>query len=422
MDKVIIVECISTSMNYVHDIRQRGLEPVILETYNDDGGKEEARRQANYVHMEKPLPRRIQAKPDYNDTLELVRAENPILLLPGAEMSVELATKLAHDLGLKSNDPKNLPQMTRKSEMHKALKDAGLRYIRGEMVANVEEALSFWEGIDKKPVVIKPTHSAGAVSVHICDNEDQIAAGVKDIIGTEDMFGELNDKALIQEKIGGTEYIANTVSCEGENYVTSVYKYKKRPIPGGSMLYDINENIMDSEITAQEKELMEYAQKAVKAIGIEYGPVHGEYMLDDEGPVLMEVNCRICGGDMTREFLDTMFGHHETDRSLECYFDPDKFKEHMNAGYKTTGKGFFKLLRVLEDIDIVDAPICKIAEKLPSFISYVGIEPDKKLHMKKTVDLYTNGGKFSFASHDAAQAKRDCDEIDRIEKQDYDSM
>ena len=143
MDKVVIVECISTSMHYVHDLRQRNIEPVILETYNDDGGKEEARRQANYVHMEKPLPRRIQALPNYEDTLELVRKENPILVLPGSEMSVELATNLAHDLGLKSNNPKNLPAMTRKSEMHNACKRAGLRYIKGQMVANVEEALKF---------------------------------------------------------------------------------------------------------------------------------------------------------------------------------------------------------------------------------------------------------------------------------------
>ena len=143
MDKVVIVECISTSMHYVHDLRQLGLEPVILETYNDDGGKEEARRHANYVHMEKPLPRRIQALPNYEDTLALVKSENPILVLPGSEMSVELATTLANDLGLKCNKKENIPQMTRKSEMHNALKRAGLRYIKGEMVGSVEEALAF---------------------------------------------------------------------------------------------------------------------------------------------------------------------------------------------------------------------------------------------------------------------------------------
>lgn len=260
------------------------------------------------------------------------------------------------------------------------------------------------------------------MGVHICNTESQIRNGVENIVGQLDMFGAVNDKALIQERINGTEFIVNTISCKGQNYVSAVYKYKKRAIPGGAMLYDINENIMDSEVTPEIQGIMDYAQKVVSAIGIEYGPVHGEYMLDDEGPVLMEVNCRICGGDMSMKFLDVQFGHHETDRSLEAYLDEDKFTERMKTGYKTAGKGYFKLLRVLESIDIVDAPICRIAEKMPSFISYVGIEPNKKLHMTKTVDLYTNGGKFAFASHDAQQAKHDCMEIDRIEREEYDSM
>lgn len=236
------------------------------------------------------------------------------------------------------------------------------------------------------------------------------------------MFGNPNDKALIQERINGTEYIVNTVSCKGENYVTAVYKYKKRAIPGGAMLYDTNENIMEGEITPEIQGIMDYAQKVVDAIGIEYGPVHGEYMLDDEGPVLMEVNCRICGGDMSMEFLDKQFGHHETNRSLEAYFEPEKFAERKAAGYKTTGKGVFKLLRVLEDIDIVDAPICRIAESMPSFIFYKGIEPNKKLHMPKTINLYSNGGKFAFASHDAEQVYKDVAEMSRIERDEYDSM
>lgn len=236
------------------------------------------------------------------------------------------------------------------------------------------------------------------------------------------MFGGINDKALIQERINGTEYIVNTVSCAGDSYVTAVYVYKKIPIPGGSMLYDLNENILDSEITPQIQEIMDYAQQVVKAIGIDYGPVHGEFMLDEEGPVLMEVNCRICGGDMAMEFLDTQFGHHETDRSLEAYLNPDKFEERKKTGYTTTGKGYLKVLRILEDIDIVDAPICRMAETLPSLISYKGIEPNKKMHLPKTVDLYSNGGKFYLASNDPIQAKNDCMELDRIEKEEYNSM
>lgn len=271
-------------------------------------------------------------------------------------------------------------------------------------------------------MVIKPTHSAGAVGVHICHDENHIKTAIKNLIGAYDMFGGVNEEALIQERIDGTEYIVNTVSCKGKSYVTAVYVYKKRPIPGGSMLYDINENILESEITPKIKEIMNYAQKVVEAIGIEYGPVHGEYMVDENGPVLMEVNCRICGGDMSMKFLDTQFGHHETNRSLEAYLDEEKFAQRLQEGYKTTGKGYYKVLRIMESVDIVDAPICRMAERLPSFIGYVGIEPNKKMHLSKTVDLYTNGGKFSFASHDAAQAKADCDEISRIERDEYDTM
>lgn len=422
MDKVIIVECISTSMNYVPDLRSLGYEPIILEVYTDDGGKEEKRRQENYANMQKPLPRIIKAKPNYQDTLELVKRENPILVLPGSEISVELATRLANDLGLKSNPTENINKMTRKYDMHKACRDAGLRHIRGKMVYNTQEALEFWKSIGNKDVVVKPTHSAGAVSVHICSNEQQIINGLNNIIGKPDTFGEINTGALIQEKIDGTEYIVNTLTCNGQTYITAVYVYRKRAIPGGSMLYDINTNIMNSEITPEIENLMKYALDVVKAIGIKYGPVHGEYMIDEDGPVLMEVNCRICGGDMSRKFLETMFGHHETDRSLEAYLDPAKFKQRLSDGYKTTGKGYFKLLRILEDIDIKDAPICRVVEKMPSFIEYVGIKPNEKMHLPKTINLYTNGGKFSFASHDPQLAIQDCSELDRIEREEYDSM
>lgn len=140
----------------------------------------------------------------------------------------------------------------------------------------------------------------------MCNTADQIKDGVEDIIGNPDMFGAINNEALIQERIGGTEYIVNTVSHKGENYITACYKYLKHEIPGGSMLYDMNENILESEVTPEIENLMEYAKKVVNAIGIEYGPVHGEFMIDDKGPVLMEVNCRICGGDMTSKFLEIM--------------------------------------------------------------------------------------------------------------------
>lgn len=143
MKKIVVVDCVSTSMIYLKDIKEMGMEPIILESWCDNDPKVLARREANYAYLEVEKPRVIQGYEKYEDTLELVRKENPLLVLPGAEMSVEMATNLAYDLGLCGNDPKYLNQMTRKSEMHNALKRAGLRYIKGKMIASVDEALKF---------------------------------------------------------------------------------------------------------------------------------------------------------------------------------------------------------------------------------------------------------------------------------------
>ncbi|MDO5328499.1 MAG: ATP-grasp domain-containing protein [Coriobacteriia bacterium] len=422
MDKIIVVECISTSMNYIPDIRNLGYEPVILETYNDDGGKQKARREANYKNMPGEMPRTIEAKPSYEETLELVKAENPILVLPGSEMSVELATHLANDLGLKCNKAENLMMMTRKSEMQNACKRAGLRYVKGEMVASFDDAVKFFNDNGRRPVVVKPTHSAGSLSVHVCTNEEEIKAGFDDVFGSRDMFGGLNDKVLIQECIEGTEYIVNTINSEGESYISASYVYKKIQLPGGAKIYDYTESLTKDEITPELQEMFDYAIKVMRAIGIEYGPVHSEFMIDDKGPVLIEVNCRICGGDMKGEFLDTMFGHHESNLSLEAYLDHDAFMKRKQRGYNPPGKGCFKTLIVREDIDIVDAPIVRVAKSLPTFVSCVGLYEHTPMHLKKTIDLYSNGGKLSFASSDVAQVIADREEIRRIERDEYDTM
>lgn len=48
-------------------------------------------------------------------------------------------------------------------------------------------------------------------------------------------------------------------------------------------------------------------------------------MLDEDGPVLIEVNCRPCRGHMDEEFLDNISGQHETDSIPDSYLNPERF-------------------------------------------------------------------------------------------------
>ena len=45
--------------------------------------------------------------------------------------------------------------------------------------------------------------------------------------------------------------------------------------------------------------MIEYALKVADAIGIRYGMVHGEYMLDENGPVLIDVPHQNMKGEVT---------------------------------------------------------------------------------------------------------------------------
>lgn len=60
----------------------------------------------------------------------MVRQYDPLLILPGTEKGVVLATRLAYDLNLKGNSIENIDAMTLKNEMQNRIRERGLRSIR----------------------------------------------------------------------------------------------------------------------------------------------------------------------------------------------------------------------------------------------------------------------------------------------------
>ena len=132
-------------------------------------------------------------------------------------------------------------------------------------------------------------------------------------------YASKNNELLIQERINGTEYIVNTVSHKGIHRVTLVWKYNKVKTSEGAIIFDACETV--NKLSLGEAEMVEYAFSVADALDIQYGPVHGEYMIDEDGPVLIEVNCRPCGANMPAEYLDQISGQHETDSILDAYLN-----------------------------------------------------------------------------------------------------
>lgn len=403
--RIVVVEPMSTAFNYLEDIRQRGYEPVILESYIPEGYARkmiDEERKIKYGRIKYPITI-IKEAPDYEVTLQRIRELDPLLVIPGGEEGVVTGTRLADDLGLTGNASSNLPKMTQKSVMHQALKEAGLRFIRGEEVSSYEDCLRFLETIGKEDLVLKHVHGVASVGVHLVHGREELLTAFRQEQTAESMFGESENRLLIQERIFGEEYIVNTISRNGVPALTSVFHYFKKQMPSGAIIYRGYEVV--TELGPKETELVEYAFHTVQALGITDGPVHGEYMIYEEGPVPIEANCRVMGGSTPGRYLDQVFGYHETDIILDCMLDRDYHRNFLQRFYKPLRKGFAKDFYSDRDKTISSSGIIPILLNMRSYYSGWVENAGKTDMLHETIDLETATG-YAFLVHDDPEVTR----------------
>lgn len=415
---IVVVHCISTGINYIQDIIDRNYNPVILELKPSDDSEDARNTMLKRVtaayDMIKADYDLIYEKDSYDETLEMVKELDPLLVIPGNEEGVILATKLANDLNLLCNPIENLNAMTLKNEMHNRLAENNLRSIKGEVVNSVDEAIDFYESEGLKKVVVKPVYSAGSVGVRLCADKEEMINALNELFNSKSAYGTELKEFLIQEYIDGEEYVVNTVSCDGVHRVTTIWKYHKIKTPEGGHVYDYDETI--GELGIGESALVEYAYDVADALGIKYGPVHGEYMVDENGPVLIEVNCRPHGGTLDAKFLDRISGQHETDSSLDSYLNPDKFYQERIKPYNLYAYGILKSIIVPKDITAKSSPLKNIGSNLKSHHkTLIGNIEGSRLFIK-TQDIDTSPGDIFLVHEDKNQVRNDLEFLRSLEQ------
>jgi len=415
-NRIVVAEPMSTAFNFLEDIRERGFEPVILESYIPEGYARslmDAERQSKYSRIDYPITI-IREKPEYEETLQEIRDLDPALVLVGGEEGVIIGTRLAYDLGMPGNPVSNIDKMTQKNAMHRTLRDAGLRYIRSAEVCSFEDCLRFMEKTGLEDVVLKHDHGVASVGVHMVHGREEVLEAFRQEETTENMFGDEENRLMLQERIFGEEYIVNTISRNGIPALTSVFRYYKKQLASGAIVYRGLETVM--ELGKKERELVEYAFETVRALGISDGPVHGEYMIDEKGPVLIEVNCRVMGGSAPIDFLDKVFGYHETDVILECMLDSDYHSEFLKRPYRPLRKGYVKDFYSDADKPISSSGIVPIVLNLRSYNSGWLENAGKTSIIHETIDLETETGCVYLVHDDPEVTKKDFDLLMLIEE------
>lgn len=414
MENILIVDAFSTGINYITDIVDRNYQPVVLyELLPEQHNKTFDDWRARIKNRYKDVAIFIDEQEKFEDTVALVKKYDPKYVVPGSEGGVELAMRITAALGLPGNDINNIPNFTKKDCMHESLKKAGKRYIKGELVNSLEEALAFFDNNKLKACVVKPTHGAGSVGVRMCESREELIENYNEVSASVNMFGETDVKILVQEKINGTEYIVNTVSYNGVHRLASIWRYRKEVVKGGGKAYDYCESINSLETGCSR--LVRYAFDTLDAIGFTYGAVHGEYMVDENGPVLIETNCRPMGGGMSADYVDRIFGHHETDNILDTYLHPEWHMEMAKKPYKTYEYAVAKDFIVKQDTTANVLPVLTIVRHLKSFHSaeLAGALGGK---LARTVDLETSGGTINLVHPDPLVLDHDLQFLRKIEK------
>lgn len=414
-ENIVIVEPVSTGVNYIHDIRELGYNPISLEIYQTEENFDRLRAFHDGVYAlngEEP-PQFINADKSYEKTLEMIRELNPIAVIPGCDEGIILATKLAHDLGLPGNDPKNLKKMMSKQHMHEALKKAGIRYIKSQVITSFDEAKEFASNLDNPYVVVKPSIGKSTMGVCICKTDDELKEALK--INKElsfDIASDDDEDIIIQEYIGGEEFIIDSVCCEGHNRVIAALRYEKFVIEGRGAVYDYAEAIDESH--PYFKQLAEYNDKVIEALDLKYGAIHGEYKFDENGPVLIEMNCRVSGPFQKYTLVDTVWGEHSTEVSLESYINPEKCIEKSDKPLELLSDYIIKVIIIYKDIDVVKSNVESAFDDLESFRYGISFGDDQVY--PKTVDLATSGGMVFLTNKNKEKLLEDLQEIKRIEE------
>ena len=264
---VLVVEPISTGMNYLTDIVRLGYTPLALFPYLEVTAEtaafvDEARKAYAGSFPAETLV--LYAPASYDELLAQLKQYDIVCAVVGHETGAEVGDRLAADLGLPGNPPASSRRHRDKDAMQQALKDHGLRHIRGKIIHSAAEAEAFIdeEGLGK--TVVKHIDGMSSTGLHICDTRAQALAAVQLELGKTNGFGKETGAVLLQEFIAGTEYVVNTVSCNGKHCITDVWRYRKVAVGSDGNPYD--HAMLLTRLEPEHVEMCRYALQAVDAL------------------------------------------------------------------------------------------------------------------------------------------------------------
>ena len=342
-------------------------------------------------------------------------------VVAGCESGVLLADQLNNRLGLQGNAIEKSEHRRNKYLMQSALKSADIEYIESLQTDSVDIAISWFESRECSAVVVKPLDSAGSDGVFFCTTVSEIFSAFRCLLNNVNSMGSINRALIIQEKLSGVQYIVNMVSCEGEHFVSDVWKEHRVEDPCHGYLGD-KEYLLDFKGASVEVErLVKYARQCLDALGMVHGPSHIEIMWCSKRntPVLIELGARMQGSICHNAVLKAV-GHSHVTLTALVYGSPQVFKHQMQRFSGNNFKCLAVLMRCPCDLRVVDDYYVDAVRAFPTYVDELHL-PVKGSKLTKTISMETCPGIVYFVDESADALERDYKNFKVLERAMYEA-
>jgi biotin carboxylase len=225
---------------------------------------------------------------DTSDPAAVLRAcelIDPIAVTSPSELAIPVAAEVADRLGLIGPDPQTVELCRDKARQHRVMCATGVA-VPPTVVAG-DGRLDWRDAVEtlSPPLVVKPARGTGSMRVRSFDDGESAVAYA------EGLLRETEDRVLVQELVEGPEFSVEIVDGRA---VAVMRKHLSRD----GTFVETGHDCCGSAASCDQQDIVASAAAASYSLGLNSGPVHVEVRRGSRGPVLIEVNPRLAGGQI----------------------------------------------------------------------------------------------------------------------------
>jgi biotin carboxylase len=205
------------------------------------------------------------------------------------DRNLPFAARLAEALGAPFPSVEAIKVFRDKRTARRLYTELGIRSPRWTTVASAEDALRLWESTGK-PVVLKNVKGAGSLDVMLCRSPEEIREYHATLAESRRYLG---GELMAEEFVTGPLLSVETMVSGGCCVHLGMTDRQLGPRPH---FCEVSYTFPVAAPLSQCEEMEKAIDACMRHFGMTDGFLHSEFILTQEGPVLVEINARLGGG------------------------------------------------------------------------------------------------------------------------------